>query len=54
MDFLFFFIRYMGRLFVKSSGKPTDILKKLNEMAGFAPDEEIELFEVEPSLLRLY
>ncbi|KAL8490827.1 hypothetical protein ACS0TY_022727 [Phlomoides rotata] len=40
-------IRIVGRLFVKSSGKPIDILSKLNEMAGFAPDEEeIELFEV--------
>ncbi|XP_042046218.1 ubiquitin C-terminal hydrolase 12-like isoform X1 [Salvia splendens] len=38
-------LRYVGRLFVKGNGKPTDILKKLNEMAGFAPDEEIELFE---------
>ncbi|KAF7820460.1 ubiquitin carboxyl-terminal hydrolase 12 isoform X2 [Senna tora] len=38
-------LRYVGRLFVKSSGRPMDILMKLNEMAGFAPDEEIELFE---------
>ncbi|XP_042049770.1 ubiquitin C-terminal hydrolase 12-like isoform X4 [Salvia splendens] len=38
-------LRYVGRLFVKGNGKPMDILKKLNEMAGFAPDEEIELFE---------
>uniref|UniRef100_A0A7C9CRZ2 ubiquitinyl hydrolase 1 n=1 Tax=Opuntia streptacantha TaxID=393608 RepID=A0A7C9CRZ2_OPUST len=38
-------LRYVGRLFVKSSGKPLEILSKLNEMAGFAPDEEIELFE---------
>ncbi|KAL1546115.1 CSN-associated deubiquitinating enzyme Ubp12, variant 2 [Salvia divinorum] len=38
-------LRYVGRLFVKGNGKPIDILKKLNEMAGFAPDEEIELFE---------
>lgn len=43
--------RYVGRLFVKGNGKPMDILKKLNEMAGFTPDEEIELFEVKPSLL---
>ena len=34
---------------MKGNGKPMDILKKLNEMAGFAPDEEIELFEVKPS-----
>nr|GMD41919.1 ubiquitin carboxyl-terminal hydrolase 12-like isoform X2 [Ipomoea batatas] len=38
--------RYVGRLFVKSTGKPIEILMKLNEMAGFAPDQEIELFEV--------
>ncbi|XP_076890783.1 ubiquitin C-terminal hydrolase 12-like isoform X2 [Bidens hawaiensis] len=39
-------LRYVGRLFVKGTGKPTEILPKLNELAGFAPDEEIELFEV--------
>ncbi|KAJ6727514.1 UBIQUITIN-SPECIFIC PROTEASE 12-RELATED [Salix purpurea] len=38
-------LRYVGRLFVKGSGKPLDILKKLNEMAGFASDQEIELYE---------
>ncbi|MCD7447200.1 CSN-associated deubiquitinating enzyme Ubp12, partial [Datura stramonium] len=38
-------IRYVGRLFVKESGKPLDILTKLNELAGFSLDEEIELFE---------
>uniref|UniRef100_A0A0V0IYF8 ubiquitinyl hydrolase 1 n=1 Tax=Solanum chacoense TaxID=4108 RepID=A0A0V0IYF8_SOLCH len=38
-------IRYVGRLFVKGSGKPLDILTKLNELAGISPDEEIELFE---------
>ncbi|TKY53566.1 Ubiquitin carboxyl-terminal hydrolase 12 [Spatholobus suberectus] len=38
-------LRYVGRLFVMSSGKPEDILVKLNEMAGYAPDEELELFE---------
>lgn len=37
---------YVGRLFVKSSGKPVEILTKLNEMAGYAPDEEINLYEV--------
>lgn len=31
---------------MKSSGKPVEILGKLNQMAGFAPDEEIELYEV--------
>ncbi|CAL9099651.1 unnamed protein product [Musa textilis] len=38
-------LRYLGRLFVKGLGKPADILTKLNEMAGFSPNEEIELFE---------
>jgi len=31
------------------SGKPVDILVKLNEMAGYAPDEEIDMFEVSQS-----
>lgn len=44
---LFFYdARYVGRLFVKGSGKPVEILAKLNEMAGFSPDEEIEIYEV--------
>ncbi|KAJ7974826.1 Ubiquitin carboxyl-terminal hydrolase 12 [Quillaja saponaria] len=38
-------LRYVGQLFVKGDGKPADILTKLNEMAGFSPDEEIELYE---------
>lgn len=38
--------RYVGRLFVKALGKPTEILTKLNKMAGFSPSEEIELYEV--------
>ncbi|CAO2820246.1 unnamed protein product [Amaranthus hypochondriacus] len=38
-------LRYVGRMFVKGSGKPAEILTKLNWMAGFALDEEIELFE---------
>ncbi|KAM3236725.1 hypothetical protein P3L10_016762 [Capsicum annuum] len=38
-------IRYVGRIFVKRSGKPMEILAKLNELAGFSSDEEIELFE---------
>ncbi|KAI5578143.1 hypothetical protein POPTR_008G012600v4 [Populus trichocarpa] len=38
-------LRYVGRLFVKGSGKPLEILTKLNEIAGFAPDQEIELYE---------
>ncbi|KAG6677675.1 hypothetical protein I3843_14G037900 [Carya illinoinensis] len=39
-------LQYVGRLFVKGSGKPVEILAKLNEMAGFSPDEEIEIYEV--------
>ncbi len=38
--------RYVGRSFVKGGGRPTDILEKLNEMAGFEPTEEIQLYEV--------
>ncbi|GFS37787.1 ubiquitin-specific protease 12 [Actinidia rufa] len=38
-------LRYVGRLFVKANGKPGEILTKLNEMSGFGPEEEIELFE---------
>ncbi|KAK2640892.1 hypothetical protein Ddye_022655 [Dipteronia dyeriana] len=38
-------LRYVGKLFVKSTGKPTEYLSKLNEMAGYAPDEEIDLYE---------
>ncbi|XP_047982846.1 ubiquitin C-terminal hydrolase 13-like isoform X2 [Salvia hispanica] len=38
-------LRYVGRLFVKSFGKPVDILTRLNEMAGYAPEEDIELYE---------
>ncbi|CAK9213983.1 unnamed protein product [Sphagnum troendelagicum] len=38
-------LRYVGRSFVKGGGRPTDILEKLNEMAGFEPTEEIQLYE---------
>lgn len=38
-------LRYVGRTFVKASGKPIDILDKLNEMAGFEPHQAILLFE---------
>jgi len=47
-------LRYVGRLFVKSTGKPIEILPKLIQMAGFSPDEEIELYEeikFEPSVM---
>nr|CAD1819665.1 unnamed protein product [Ananas comosus var. bracteatus] len=38
-------LRYVGRLFVKASGKPFEITSKLNEMAGFPLEDDIELFE---------
>nr|XP_043631310.1 ubiquitin C-terminal hydrolase 12-like [Erigeron canadensis] len=38
-------LRFVGRFFVKSSGKPAEIISKLNERADFSPDEEIELYE---------
>uniref|UniRef100_A0A0E0MMI1 ubiquitinyl hydrolase 1 n=1 Tax=Oryza punctata TaxID=4537 RepID=A0A0E0MMI1_ORYPU len=49
-DILLFFKLYNPEkeelwLFVKATGKPSEILTKLNEMAGFAPNEEIELYE---------
>ncbi|KAH7547698.1 hypothetical protein JRO89_XS14G0004000 [Xanthoceras sorbifolium] len=47
-------LRYVGRLLVKGIGKPVEILTKLNEMAGFGPDEEIDLYEeikFEPSVM---
>ncbi|CAN1279416.1 Ubiquitin C-terminal hydrolase 13, partial [Linum perenne] len=34
-------LRYLGRQFVKGSGKPMEILTKLNEMTGYASDQEI-------------
>ncbi|OWM78998.1 ubiquitin carboxyl-terminal hydrolase 12-like [Punica granatum] len=47
-------IRYVGRLFVNSYAKPCDILGKVNEMAGFDPNEEVDLYEeikFEPSVM---
>ncbi|KAI8556267.1 hypothetical protein RHMOL_Rhmol05G0239600 [Rhododendron molle] len=38
-------LRYVGRLYVKARGKPVDFLAKINGLAGFAPDEDIQLFE---------
>ncbi|KAL8129987.1 hypothetical protein V2J09_019142 [Rumex salicifolius] len=38
-------LRYVGQLFVKAIGKPMGILNRLNQMAGYAIDEEIELYE---------
>lgn len=46
LGFVFSLISYVGRLFVKSSGKPVEVLMKLNAMAGYAPEEDIELYEV--------
>lgn len=37
---------YAGRLFVKSTGKPSEILANLNKMVDYALDQEIDLFEV--------
>lgn len=39
---------------MKVTSKPAEILTKLNEMAGFSPDEEIDLFEVCLSLLIIF
>eukprot|EP01018_Ginkgo_biloba_P024911 Gb_04866 [translate_table: standard] len=38
-------LRYVGRCFVKAGGKPAEIVAKLNQMAGFPLNEEIELYE---------
>jgi ubiquitin carboxyl-terminal hydrolase 7 len=38
-------LRYVGRLFVKCTGKPSEILARLNEMAGYDPEEDIVLYE---------
>ena len=34
-----FHTRYVGRLFVKSYDKPSDILEKLNHLVGYAPEK---------------
>ncbi|OWM78996.1 hypothetical protein CDL15_Pgr003167 [Punica granatum] len=49
-DILLFFKLYDPekgelRLFVNSYAKPYDILGKVNEMAGFGPNEEVDLYE---------
>ena len=31
---------------MKGAWKPMEILRRINKMAGFGPDEEIELYEV--------
>ncbi|KAE9447954.1 hypothetical protein C3L33_20145, partial [Rhododendron williamsianum] len=38
-------VSYVGRLYVKAGGMPVEILAKINRLAGFAPDEDIQLFE---------
>jgi ubiquitin carboxyl-terminal hydrolase 7 len=38
-------LRYVGELFVKASEKSSDVVQRLNEIAGFPPDEDIELNE---------
>ncbi|XP_050903813.1 ubiquitin C-terminal hydrolase 12 isoform X2 [Lathyrus oleraceus] len=38
-------LKYAGRLFVNPSDKPSEILTRLNKLAGYDPDEEIELYE---------
>ncbi|KAJ1410275.1 Ubiquitin specific protease, conserved site [Sesbania bispinosa] len=39
-------LRFVGRLFVKCTGKPSEILTKLNELASYDPEEDIALYEV--------
>lgn len=41
-----FCFSYVGRSFVKGSGKVAEIIPKLNKMAGFSPEEQIQLYEV--------
>ena len=45
-DLAYCHFSFVGRLFVKANGKPGEIIGKLKEMAGYAPEEEIELYEV--------
>eukprot|EP00850_Spirogloea_muscicola_P017054 SM000143S00719 [mRNA] locus=s143:49387:56676:- [translate_table: standard] len=47
-------LRYVGRMFVRLGSKPMDIKSKLASMAGFAPTEELLLYEeikFEPSVM---
>jgi hypothetical protein len=39
---------------VKASEKSSDVVQRLNEIAGFPPDEDIELNEVRYGLLTLF
>ncbi|KAL8095028.1 hypothetical protein AgCh_036497 [Apium graveolens] len=38
-------LRYVGNLLVNCTGTPTDFIRNMNELAGFDPDEEIDLYE---------
>ncbi|KAK2377733.1 ubiquitin carboxyl-terminal hydrolase [Trifolium repens] len=38
-------LRYVGRLLVNRTGKPSEILTRLNKLAGYDPNEEIRLYE---------
>ncbi|CAI0541520.1 unnamed protein product [Linum tenue] len=45
---------YVGSVMVKSSSKPADVVARLNEMAGYPLDENIDLYEevmYEPNLM---
>ncbi|XP_076950062.1 ubiquitin C-terminal hydrolase 12-like [Bidens hawaiensis] len=47
-------LRFVGRSFVKISSRVSEIIPKLRELAGFSPDEEIQLYEeikFEPNLM---
>ncbi|XP_052200260.1 ubiquitin C-terminal hydrolase 12-like [Diospyros lotus] len=38
-------LRYVGRLIVNVTGKPTEILSKVKAMAGLAPEEDVDFYE---------
>ncbi|WJX59380.1 ubiquitinyl hydrolase 1 [Trifolium repens] len=38
-------LRYVGSLLVNRTDKPSEILTRLNKLAGYDPDEEIRLYE---------
>jgi hypothetical protein len=40
-------------MFVKAVGKPLEIVAKLNELAGFPENEDVELYEVLISIQHL-
>ncbi|XP_045831301.1 ubiquitin C-terminal hydrolase 12-like [Trifolium pratense] len=45
-DDILLFLKYVGRLLVNLTGKPSEILTRLNILAGYDPDEVIILYEV--------